>query len=98
MINYYIYALICPMDNIVKYVGCSKDPEQRLRASFNYRTVENKRKFEWFNLLKKDNNYPIIEILSNSTDIDIAIEEEQFYISKYRNTIFNAQHKVKYRG
>ena len=44
----FIYCLICPKTNILKYIGKSKDPIQRLRSHLSkIHLVESTKKNNW---------------------------------------------------
>lgn len=97
---FYIYALKCPFDGIIKYVGCSVQPELRLKIAFkggDSAKKENKRKFEWFRFLETKGLYPELVILKECVDFEEAVEAEQKYIEEYRPTIFNGKSKILYR-
>jgi len=79
----YIYGLVCPMDNTVKYVGKANDPNRRLRDHLvDFRGVE-LNKALWIRTLKVNKLKPSILILEE-VPIDSWEEREKYWISHYR--------------
>lgn len=62
----YIYALIDPNNNEIRYIGKTKYKAQR-KAYHNY-DKSNKAKAEWVNELKLNNQKPIFEILEECNE------------------------------
>ena len=88
---HYIYLLICPISNDVKYVGVTMNPKSRFNNHLN--RFENKSKKEWIHLLKSQELKPIMKIVENCATKEIAIDSENIYIEKYRTTILNSTRK-----
>lgn len=92
---FYIYALICPIYEEIKYIGLTKNPKTRLYQHLNA-CSENKRKNEWIKKLKDLNLEPKFEILDSFTDRLIASNTEVRYIEENKNTLLNGKYTVKY--
>ena len=81
----YIYCLICPVTNTVKYIGKTKQPlNKRLKAHLIERG--NSRKCIWIRSLK--NRIPMIKLLEVSNNLEWK-EKENFWIEKHKKTILN---------
>ncbi len=90
----YIYGLICPLINEVRYIGLTtKSLNERKRGHFNkfYKNIEGKKSYKdaWFFSLFKINKLndlkiEIIEVCEN----DLLYEREKFWIEKYRSDGF----------
>ena len=82
----FIYCLIDPRDQAVRYIGKANDPLERYWNHFNKREHTHKR--SWFDNLKKDNCKAILEILD-----EVPFKEWQFwetyYIGLYKSWGFN---------
>ena len=91
MEEYKIYALKDPIDNVIKYVGVSKNVESRYKQHLY--VTHNNEKSKWILELKKLDLKPEIIILhSIITDSKInAYNIEKEYIRKYKDTIYNIQ-------
>ena len=83
----YIYSLICPIENKIKYIGLTKNIEERYRQ---HKSNQLKSIRKWVLFLKKNNQYPEINIL-DFTDKKNGRELEKIYIEKYKNVILNKQ-------
>lgn len=82
----YIYALKCPLDNKIKYIGKANDPKGRYRKHISLGFTgkgDNLIKNEWiFSLLENDLK-PILEILEEVLISEWKIKEK-FYIKQYK--------------
>jgi hypothetical protein len=79
----FIYGLVCPISNEIRYIGKSNDPQRRLKDHLiDFRGVE-LGKAMWIRDLKMKNLKPELLILD-----EINIEDweywEKFYISYFR--------------
>lgn len=83
----YIYALIDPDTNNIRYIGKTIYPQLRYSEHLN-KKCSNKHKDNWIALLKKNNKVPIFKIMEviNSDDWK---EREKYYIKLYKNTLVN---------
>lgn len=68
----YIYALCDPDTFRIRYIGKSKDPENRLKLHLLDKSISHKTK--WINKLKRINKSPILKILQ-----EVNSEEWEFY-------------------
>lgn len=87
--KFYVYALICPIDNIIRYVGATKNPESRYKN--HLKDSVNPRKREWINLLIKNGQLPVMKILFSSLLFEECASKEQVFIAENRSTIFNSE-------
>lgn len=70
----YIYALICPFDGQLKYIGKANNPERRLRDHMQDIRGAVYEKAMWIKKMKLAKKKPILEILD-----EIEIHNWQFY-------------------
>ncbi len=77
----YIYTLTDPRDNIIKYIGKTKDIKKRLKRHIN-ESNSNSKKDNWINKLKSENLEPIIELLDIGDESNIN-NLEIFWISQF---------------
>ena len=78
----WIYGLQDPRDNIIKYVGKSKNPDKRYKNHLYHIKHENTKKSRWIKKLLKLNLKPILVILKE-TDEFLYEYWEEFYIKKF---------------
>jgi hypothetical protein len=81
--NTYIYALECPTENTIKYIGKSNNPVRRLKDHMcDFRQEFNKA--TWIRKLKHDGKKPNLVILD-----EVPLEKwefwEQFYIEYFKS-------------
>lgn len=88
----FIYALECPEDQVIKYVGKTKDLTVRLQGHINYalRKAHLKGKHEWIRNLKEKGLAPKMVILEQCTD-ETWKDRETYWIKYYSEltTLFN---------
>ena len=91
----YIYALIDPTNDKVRYVGCSFEPIMRYqlhlsqaRNNLHGCLVENHAKREWQVKLKKLGLAPRLLILERVPRLK-RVEREQYWIGHYGSVLFN---------
>jgi len=89
-----IYALICRIENEIKYIGASYDVERRFRSHLNNKCPNKKMKV-WMDKLKERDLMPICQVLEIITSRIDASQRELFYIEKHRETIVNGDYKLK---
>jgi hypothetical protein len=82
-----LYVLICPIDNIVRYVGISENPNERLKKGHLVDKRENPHKTRWIDKLKQLKLKPTLKIIrENLTEIE-AENNEIALISIYRSIL-----------
>lgn len=86
-----IYSLVCPIDNIIKYIGCTKSLNSRysshITSAFT-RYTDNKNKSIWLRNILKSDQYPVLKILGSFNNEQQAADFEMEQI-KIFNPIFN---------
>ena len=93
--KFYVYALICPIDNQIRYIGATINPSIRFKQ--HLKDTYNIRKKEWIDNLSASNELPEMIILDSFNEEAKCIESEQAFIDKYRDVIFNGLKKMPYR-
>jgi hypothetical protein len=78
----YIYALIDPRNNEVRYIGKSIDPKSRLISHLYIQKDDNSHKSKWVKKLLRENLKPQMKILK-ICPLSEFIEHETYYISQY---------------
>lgn len=84
--NAFIYALLDPRDNKIKYIGKSKDPKTRFRKHLTQKG--NTFKHKWISFLLDNSMTPILNIIEKCSE-SIIDEREKYWIAKYKNQICN---------
>lgn len=79
----YIYILIDPLTNQIRYVGKANNPQERYKNHKNRCRDKNTHKRNWINKLRLKSLYPEIEVIDK-----VLVSEwhywEKFWISYYR--------------
>jgi len=71
----FIYTLICPINNVVKYIGITNNRETRLNQ---HKQEDSKsRKGLWIKMLRKKKKIPIMKV------IDMVTEDQKHIMEKY---------------
>lgn len=70
---YYVYTLTCPRDNIVRYVGCTVNPRQRLISHLNTFSGGSKKKREWVSELKELGLIPLMDVVKITEKLEEAV-------------------------
>lgn len=84
----FLYVLKDPRDNIVKYVGITKDPRKRFKSHIcDLRAVN--RKNNWIKRLKWLNLLPIMEVIADNLSLEEAERQETLLI-KSIDGLFNS--------
>lgn len=84
----YIYILIDPTTNEIRYVGKSNNPKNRLKNHLNFSKSDQTHKRNWLSKLKKQGLKPIIEII-DTVPINNWQFWETFWISLIKTWGFN---------
>jgi hypothetical protein len=86
----YIYALLDPDSKVIRYVGCSQNPQDRLYGHLREAILPsryNPKKNNWLRSLIQQNKRPLIKILDEVSDRKV----EYFYIFKHLKTVYNSE-------
>jgi len=95
MRNHYIYVLIDPLTNMVRYIGKTDNVRRRYMEHIrecNW-TKKKSHKAYWILKLLKNNQKPIVEIIEETTSEHSSFWE-MHYISLYRSWGFNLINKT----
>lgn len=84
----YIYALIDPRNNQIRYVGKANNPYERYKNHFNSARDKNTHKRNWINNVRKDGFRPELLII-DLVNINEWHFWEKFYISLYKSYGFD---------
>ena len=82
-----IYVLKDPITNEIRYVGCTKNVEQRYKAHTNKARDYNTPKREWLESLRTQGLKPILEVIEVVDNN--YLEREKYYIQLYRLQNYN---------
>lgn len=85
MKTYYLYHLIDPNDNVVRYVGISYQPKRRYAEHLNGSKKLKTHKDCWIAKLLNDNQKPIMLIILETQDKEEIFKFEIEHIAKYDN-------------
>lgn len=91
--QYAIYALIDPTDEMVYYVGQTRNPQRRLEQHMAARHHEGE-KGDWLRRLIQKDQQPLMQVLEKVTDEKAALEKEQVWIRHFvekKMPLVNAQ-------
>jgi hypothetical protein len=80
----YIYALLDPDTNDVRYIGKTNDMSRRLYTHCRLDPKDNLKKVEWVASLKSNGKKPKMIVIEECTS-DNWIEREKFWIAHYRS-------------
>jgi hypothetical protein len=80
----FVYCLLEPdtPEEIIRYVGQSKNVKDRYRQHVSRASKENNKKAKWIQGLKKQNKKPILKLVE-CVSLDLINEREAFYIGKF---------------
>lgn len=85
---YTVYALIDPLDRLVKYIGCTIFTlKKRLNQHCTWKSQlrVNRQKANWILNLKNNLTSPIIKELSIHQTRDVAFKDEVFFIKTFKD-------------
>lgn len=89
---YYIYGLVDPLNNKIKYIGKAKNPQDRFKSHL---LKPSPLLSSWFTELKKIGKEPILTILETVEKHNVLVIEKS-YIEKYKdNNLFNINSNSK---
>jgi len=89
----YIYFLIDPNTQDVKYVGKSKDPKKRFRQHIKKLDKSETPKKKWLLSLFEKKQIPVIKIIEKCEGN--GRDREEFYFNKHIGTIVNIHNPGK---
>ncbi len=90
----YIYALICPIENNVKYVGKTKNPKTRYNQHVKKLDKSFTPKRKWLEMLFEKGLLPKIKIIEETNEIQ-GRDREQYFCDFYKDTILNIHNPEK---
>jgi group I intron endonuclease len=79
----FIYGLIDPISNQIRYIGKTNDIKRRLKRHINERFLHDSHKDRWIRKLIDSGNYPEIELIE-VVPFENWIFWEKFYISYFK--------------
>ena len=85
MKTYYLYYLIDPNTNLVRYVGVTYRPKQRYKEHINSAKKEKNHKANWINSLLRNNQKPVFKIIFETQDKNEILEYEIKHITDNQN-------------
>lgn len=85
MKTYYLYHLIDPNTNLVRYVGITCRPKQRYKEHVNSAKKLRNHKANWINTLTQNTQKPIFKIVAESQDKEEIIKYEIQSILEIQN-------------
>jgi predicted GIY-YIG superfamily endonuclease len=80
--QYVVYALIDPADQLVYYVGQTRNPTKRLAEHLRVGAGEGA-KTAWLRSLREREQQPIIQILETVIGLETALKQEQKWIQSF---------------
>lgn len=89
----YIYYLICPIDNVVKYVGKTKNVKRRYNTHVKKLDKGNTLKKQWLLKLFEKNLMPICKVVEECDSN--ARDREQYHVDLNYDTILNIHNPSK---
>ena len=88
MAEYKIYGLKDPTDNIIKYIGVTRNIESRYKQHYyNESSFTTNEKWNWIKNLKENNLRPELIIFETiiTDDRNVALNKEKLYILLYKD-------------
>jgi predicted GIY-YIG superfamily endonuclease len=83
--DFVVYGLFCPVDNIVRYIGITYRPKERLKEHIRQSRTGGTHKKHWLNkLINIENKIPEIKILAKNLTLSQAKNKEKLLIKQYR--------------
>jgi hypothetical protein len=90
----YIYKLIDPTDNTIRYIGKANNPEQRFKAHCNKARYKPTHTFNWLKSLRERGLKPVMEIIEN-TPIATWKQREKYWIKHFTDEGCNLTNYTK---
>lgn len=88
--KYYVYSLIDPFTNKIRYIGKSHDPHKRLIHHLQWSALKSKtHKNIWIKSLLKRNSQPVLKIIAKTNTYKNIDRLEKKYISLFKNKGYN---------
>lgn len=88
MENVYIYGLVDPRNNQVRYIGKANNPKNRYKNHYNSARDKNTHKRNWISNIRKDGLRPELIIIDEVKKVEWQYWES-FYISLFKTWGFN---------
>lgn len=86
--KFYVYGLICPIDNVIKYIGASINPDLRYKKHLRNTdgTID---KIKWISNLIDSGKKPSMIILGEFTNEKECADAENSLCKKYSSNLLN---------
>jgi hypothetical protein len=84
----FVYALVDPTDDAIRYVGRTRNIKGRLTGHLSSPAINNRRKYNWIRKLRRRGLVPRLVVLETCRLLK-APAVEQKWIDAYRPTLFN---------
>jgi len=91
----YIYVLVDPNTDDIRYVGKSKNPQTRMTDHINGHG-RGAKKYMWVDSLVENNQKPLLRILEKCDESEVR-ERERYWIKYFNNMGFDLTNSV-YKG
>jgi hypothetical protein len=85
MKTYYLYYLIDPNTNEVRYIGITYRPVKRYKEHLYYAIKAKTHKDKWILMLLNNNQKPILKIIYITNNRDEILEHEITHIANHKN-------------
>ena len=96
--NNYLYFLLDPNNDKVKYIGITTIPKERYSMQLrNVETIVSSPKYKWIERLAKKKQYPKMLLVAKFQDREdcIKVERQLIYEFSKRQKIYNGKHIYK---
>mgnify|MGYP003118992544 CR=1 FL=1 len=86
----YIYALICPIKKVPRYIGKTKNPKSRYKQHIaGAKKKQTTLKEKWLHSLHEKGLQPILKILQTEASEAQARELESYHVNANIDTVYN---------
>lgn len=89
----YIYYLICPIENIVKYVGKTKNPKNRYKQHIKKLDKQKTPKRQWLEFIFEKGLLPKLKVVEEFEGDARHLEQNHVFLNK--KTILNIHNPEK---